>query len=59
MIATKQQLASAGTISDADKKLLEQRIQILDTQINTAVYKLYGLTPEEIAVVEKNVRAME
>ena len=38
--------------SDADKSLLEQRIQILDSQINTAVYKLYGLTPEEIKIVE-------
>ena len=55
MIAAKQQLAAAnskGSLSDSDKNLLEQRIQILDTQINTAVYKLYGLTPEEINIVE-------
>ena len=53
MIATKQQLASAK--SDADRKMLEQRIQILDSQINTAVYKLYGLTEEEIKVVERQL----
>ena len=55
MIAAKQQLADAnskGSLSASDKNLLEQRIQILDTQINTAVYKLYGLTPEEIKIVE-------
>ncbi|MBR6216523.1 MAG: hypothetical protein IKQ84_08945, partial [Spirochaetaceae bacterium] len=52
MIATKKQLASAGSISDTDRKMLEQRVQILDTQINAIVYKLYGLTPEEIAIVE-------
>ena len=55
MIAAKQQLADAnskGSLSVSDKNLLEQRIQILDTQINTAVYKLYGLTPEEIKIVE-------
>ena len=49
-LITHKQLAEAK--SDADKNLLEQRIQILDTQINTAVYKLYGLTPEEIKIVE-------
>lgn len=52
IIATKQQLASACSISGVDRKMLEQRVQILDTQINALVYKLYGLTPEEIAIVE-------
>ena len=45
-----KQLSSAK--SDSDRKMLEQRIQLLDTQINTAVYKLYGLTPKEIAIIE-------
>jgi hypothetical protein len=28
--------------------------QTLETEINKMVYELYGLTPEEIAIVEKN-----
>lgn len=50
MLLAKQQLSSAK--SDADKKLLTQRTELLDAQINAAVYKLYNLTTEEIAVVE-------
>ncbi|MEE1181786.1 MAG: TaqI-like C-terminal specificity domain-containing protein [Treponema sp.] len=38
--------------SEADKVMLAQRIDILDAQINALVYSLYGLTKEEIAVVE-------
>lgn len=38
--------------SDADRSLLEQRVSLIDSQINALVYKLYGLTAEEIAVVE-------
>lgn len=38
--------------SEADKAMLAQRIDILDAQINALVYSLYGLTKEEIAVVE-------
>lgn len=45
-----KQLSSAK--SDSDRNMLEQRIQILDKQINTSVYKLYGLSEEEIKVVE-------
>lgn len=51
-LTTHRQLASSSSISDADKKLLEQRIHILDSQINAVVYRLYGLTEEEIKVVE-------
>ena len=50
MMETKQKLAAAK--SDSDKKLLEQRVELIDSQINSAVYKLYGLTDDEIKVVE-------
>ena len=50
MIETKQKLAAAK--SDSDKNLLEQRVELIDSQINSAVYKLYGLTDDEIKVVE-------
>ncbi|MGP1520007.1 MAG: Eco57I restriction-modification methylase domain-containing protein [Treponema sp.] len=35
-----------------DKKFLAQRTEILDKQINASVYALYGLTDEEIKIVE-------
>ena len=35
-----------------DKKFLAQRIEILDDQINAIVYALYGLSEEEIKIVE-------
>ncbi len=49
-LSTHKQLSTAK--SDADKKLLEKRIEILDSQINAIVYDLYGLTEEEIKIVE-------
>ena len=45
MLATQEQLNS--TLSDSDKKFLQQRVDILDKQINTVVYGLYGLTADE------------
>ncbi|NLV67869.1 MAG: hypothetical protein GXY14_09360, partial [Spirochaetes bacterium] len=38
--------------SDNDKKLHEQKISMLDKKIDDLVYKLYGLTEEEIRIVE-------
>ena len=39
-------------MSDSDRKLAEQRINIIDQQIDALVYELYGLTGEEIGIVE-------
>ena len=39
-------------LSDDDKKPLEQRVAILDKQIDNAVYKLYNLTADEVKIVE-------
>ena len=36
-----------------DKKFLQQRIDILDSQINSTIYSLYGLSEEEIKIVEE------
>lgn len=49
MITAQEQLNSA--ISDSDKKFLQQRVDILDKQINTVVYGLYGLTADEVKIV--------
>jgi len=37
---------------EQDKKLYKTQIDILGHQIDTLVYKLYGLTEKEIKVVE-------
>jgi len=37
---------------EIDKGLYERQIKIVDTQVDRLVYDLYGLTEEEIEVVE-------
>ena len=39
-------------IRERDKELYERQIRIVDKQIDRLVYDLYGLTEEEIKVVE-------
>ncbi len=51
MLDAKKQLTTFKG-SDSDRKLLKDRIELIDSQINSSVYKLYGLTKEEIALVE-------
>ena len=43
---------SCNTKREEDKKLYEQKINILDNKIDELVYKLYGLTEDEIKIVE-------
>ena len=51
-----QMLEAHNQLEDAkfenDKKFLEQRIKLLDSKINSIVYALYGLSEEEIKIVE-------
>jgi hypothetical protein len=42
---------AAATIP-ADKKLYERQIRATDEEIDALVYELYGLSEEEIAIVE-------
>jgi len=51
MIDLHKQLASAK--HPQDKNVLQRQIETTDHQINRLVYELYGLTDEEIAIVEK------
>ena len=37
----------------ADKERYERQIEATDEQIDALVYQLYGLTDEEVAVVEE------
>ena len=40
---------------ERDKELYERQIRIVDAQIDRLVYDLYGLTEEEIGIVEKSL----
>jgi hypothetical protein len=40
---------------ERDKELYERQIRIVDAQIDRLVYELYGLTEEEVKVVEENL----
>jgi adenine-specific DNA-methyltransferase len=50
MLEARQQLATA--LTDGDKDFYNRKCAGLDSQIDTLVYELYGLTPEEIKIVE-------
>ncbi len=36
-----------------EKEFLEHKISIIEAQINNEVYKLYDITPEEVAIIEQ------
>ena len=50
MLDLHRQLSSAGP--DHERTLLARRIEATDRQIDRLVYELYGLTEEEIELVE-------
>ena len=50
MLALHKRLAAAKT--DADKKRVQRAIDATDRNIDALVYELYGLTDEEIEIVE-------
>jgi predicted RNA methylase len=52
MLAAKKQLAAAQ--SDKDKDFYGHKCDSLDRQIDQLVYELYGLTDEEVQIVEGN-----
>jgi type I restriction-modification system DNA methylase subunit len=50
MLEIQKQLHSAKT--ESDKQFYQKKADIIDKQIDTLVYELYGLTAEEIKIVE-------
>ena len=50
MLGLMPKLRAAG--ADAEKATLQNAVTATDQQIDALVYDLYGLTPEEIALVE-------
>ena len=51
MLDLHKQLAAAKTAHD--KEVLQRQIDATDRQIDPLVYELYGLTEEEIRIVEE------
>jgi primosomal protein N'' len=49
-LSLKQQ--QPGTNTDQEKTTLQRQINAVDQQIDHVVYELYGLTKEEIKIVE-------
>jgi len=41
-----------------ERSIIEDEIKKVDNEIDQAVYKLYGLTQQEIAIVEKSLTEM-
>ena len=54
MLALHKQLPQVRT--PHEQTALERQIEATDRQIDVLVYELYGLTEEEIAIVEGNAR---
>ena len=52
IIALHQKLEDAKT--DHDKALIQRQIEATDKQIDRLVYELYGLTDDEIKIVEES-----
>jgi adenine-specific DNA-methyltransferase len=50
MLEIQKQLHSAKT--ESDKQFYQKKADIIDKQIDTLVYELYGLTSEEIKIIE-------
>ena len=50
MLIAHKECQTAST--DSDKNICQQRIDLLDKQIDALVYELYGLTDEEIKLIE-------
>jgi hypothetical protein len=48
-----QQSILASSSTDHDRAQLARRIEATDQQIDRLVYELYGLTEEEIRIVEE------
>ena len=52
MLSLHEYLPRAGT--DQERRLVQQEIDATDVRIDALVYEVYGLTPEEISIVEES-----
>nr|WP_139357203.1 TaqI-like C-terminal specificity domain-containing protein [Leptospira alexanderi] len=53
MLSSQQNLQLATR--DSDKKIFQQKCDLLDKQIDKLIYELYGLTEEDITIIENSV----
>ncbi|EMJ94193.1 Eco57I restriction-modification methylase domain-containing protein [Leptospira alstonii] len=53
MLSAQKELQLAT--NDSDKKLLQQKCDLVDKQIDKMVYELYGLNEEDISIIENGV----
>jgi len=44
---------SGATLADHERTLLQRPMKVTDREIDTLVYELYGLTDDEIRIVEE------
>jgi len=56
MLSLNKRLNEIGDKKTSESAKLEEEIQKIDDEINQLVYKLYGLTEEEIAIVEESYK---
>jgi len=54
MLALYKQLAEAKSV--AQKEIIQRQIHATDAEIDRLVYELYGLTDDEIKIVEEGKR---
>ena len=51
---SKDAKSCVSTMSENDKKLYQQKIDLIDKQIDNLVYELYNLTNDEIKIIENS-----
>jgi hypothetical protein len=56
MLSLNKRLVEIGDKNTDEKQKIKQEIEKTDREIDQLVYKLYGLTEEEIKIVEKEVK---
>jgi type II restriction/modification system DNA methylase subunit YeeA len=56
MITFVTSISSESTKNIGDKNYLQRKCATLDKQIDELVYQLYGLTEEEIKIVEGGIK---
>ena len=56
MISLNKKLSSIGNKKTSETAKIEEEIKRTDAEIDVLVYKLYGLTPEEIKIVEESLK---
>jgi hypothetical protein len=57
MLSLNKRLNEIGDKKTSESAKIEEEIKKTDAEIDELVYKLYGLTKEEIAIVEESLKS--